>query len=122
MTRKGIGLMVSAGTIIALAYAVLLYLWADRIDLVALSDIAIQPDLNLDAQSNRAIGTLRSGDKLPVVACTDTKSYITPKVRLPNGQEGFVYGTDYKLVQTSKKIYDFPYNVAFGCGPLLGGT
>lgn len=73
----------------------------EKITLVTLEPIIVVRDLNssLSGKPENVIATVPVGGHLRVTGCVDTKSYIIPKVRLTDGQIGYVHSGQFNLIR-----------------------
>jgi hypothetical protein len=94
--------------IISLVISMLIFgfSFGQRIVLVAEEDIQVAslPDGDV------LLGHINVGQSVEVIECEDLKHYIVPKVRLPDGAEGYILQWKFHLIRHSAW--------RFGAGPL----
>lgn len=113
----------SALVLACLVVAISGFLSEGRFELLAASPIEVKSHLGPDTvKSDRVVATIAVGQSVHVVKCHDLKHYVVPEVRLPDGQSGYVYDGDYKIIKSERGFLDFLFDPFNNCSLMVSDS
>jgi|JI9StandDraft_2_1071091.scaffolds.fasta_scaffold44507_2 hypothetical protein len=106
--------LVVFGVIVVALVAAAVLLLGKNVELLATSSVPIGAEPTIDPASTRTIAVLEKGTRVDVLSCKDLKHYLVPKVRLSDGQVGYVLGGQFELTKTMPSLA-FNKPIVFSC-------
>lgn len=80
--------------------------WPEKYDLIAGGDVIVRKVMNQEPSFQDALYVLKSGERLTVSGCVDSKSDVAVRVIAPSGAVGYVGAGHFKLKRIARSIGD----------------